>query len=324
MHQQFGTTTPALWAAASKSSSSSDYWQLVLTIATITGGLAAIQQFYRTVRRRRQDAALTNLLGALADSTDAEAAKAELEEIRLALETSKRALADDVPRQARVLFLENRRQALVDGIAADYELLISTTRELDGLSSASLSVMPDLPANVRAAIHALLPTARQLRRENRIMVILLGLLVASVVLPTSPSALVHDYFNVVSDGSYYTQSSVWQATLAAAVVVGMVLYWPSRWVNARLRGWRRTATIVAICVIAAGGIAGFGYLLQDSLDMVDPYYEDSGLDGQIETYALLLTAAIGTFFAAWFPPLVARIRDQWRIVRRERRGHPHP
>jgi len=306
-----------------------DLWTWVLAIATLLGGLAAVQQIIKSVRRRREDAALTKLLGAIADSTDADAARAELDRVLQSLETSKRALEDDVPRQARILFLENRRQALIDGITSDYRALERTSQELEALSEPSLPAIADLPASVRNAIETLVLRSESTRgRESRMLRLLIGLLVVTLLLPVSPSALVYEYFSVVSNGSSYSQGTVWGATLLGGLFVCGVLYWPGYWLITHLRGWRGSLTTAVISVLAGAATVGLGIILQDSLNQVYSLYDEttnisftSGPDSAIQTCAILITLAVGVLGAAILPPIARNIGvHRRRMLARLRNG----
>jgi hypothetical protein len=312
-----------------------DFWRWLLAIATLLGGLTAAQQIIKSVRRRREEAALTKLLGAIADTTDADAARAELDRVLQALDTSKRALEEDVPRQAHIMFLQNRRQALIDGISSDYRELERTSQELETLSEPSPAIA-DLPASVRNAIETLVHSnERSRRRENRMLRLLIGILVITLLSPVSPSAWVYEYFEVISNGSDHTQGTVWGATLLGGLVACGALYWPGHWLSIRLTGWRRHLTTGVICLLAAVAIAGFGFLLQVSLDQVyssedlttgTPFPTvtrlTEGPDGEIQLCAFFVTLAIGVAGAVLLPPTIRglRVRRRELLARPSRNG----
>jgi hypothetical protein len=105
-------------------------------VATVIGVVAALQQLASYRRAQRRELAYGRLLDAIGDQIDADATRTQLEELRRTLARSRRAVEDEVPREARRLFLQTRREALAEQLGREFGELQEVEAELGLLDLA--------------------------------------------------------------------------------------------------------------------------------------------------------------------------------------------
>jgi hypothetical protein len=257
-------TTASHTPPPSQPTGGNSVWKLIVAFGVVGSLIAGGQQIIASARRRRFRAAEQRVLEATAANIDAEAARHDADEARALRAELRKQVEEDVPREARRVFLLSRRDALSTQIAQDveeYQALEAELARLEGRRSTPLD------ERLRAVVEAsIVPTYVGRRRTDRVVVTaLIVLLVLSVISfkTTAISGLWTSY-----DGAllYPATSGVFDLTsslIAGAAIAGIAVFWLQyRW-QARLRTLRivdsgratRIALAAAVgfaCVLAAG------------------------------------------------------------------------
>lgn len=159
---------------------------LLVTLGGILGALAAMQQLWSWITKRKVQKVLDD--AALAELT-AKNARGAVEKYSRLRDDLEKAVKQDLPLAARRIFLEDRRTRLAQSIFDD-------VNEYDAIM-AELATLPDstntpLEAGIRKTIEeSIAPIELSRRRRERRVIALLALLIAINLSPYSISAILN-------------------------------------------------------------------------------------------------------------------------------------
>jgi hypothetical protein len=195
-------------------------WGVIAVVLTILGGIAAAQQLITWLTGRRRQKALEQVLEDVADKIDAETTEKEVVRLRELAAGIRTQIDNDLPREARRVYLTNRLATIARSIGELYEEYHDIERELQSSRPAS-----PLEGTLRASIEAtIMPQYRQRERRDRQLRILLALAVALLLLPVPNDylrILFFGYFYVVGEAYNYTAGSLVTAVLLAALALSL-------------------------------------------------------------------------------------------------------
>lgn len=223
------------------------WWKIVGVVGVILGILAAIQQLTALGNRRRRRAQ-DRLLSAMEQQIDAERAREDALQYDRLRSLLRQQIDNDLPREARRVYLLNRRDLLSRTIAEEFAELEDIERELE--DSAAPTV---LDQRVRAVVQeTIVPAQETRRRRDRTIVILLTLLLLGTFSPLNLKYLVIAPAAVLSDPPGHYIGEVIFAFAGGAILLSLLAL-------AIERGWSRvgirTPQLKSTTLFIAGGVA---------------------------------------------------------------------
>ncbi|MFG1961490.1 hypothetical protein [Nonomuraea sp. NPDC049028] len=254
-----GPPTPAPTPVGS---SATDPWQIFLGIGAILGAIAAVQQLIAAVakyRRRKEESRLFQIMKDQLDAeharSEAQTAKQEADSLSEMREVLRKQIEEDVPREARRLYIEHRLSVLGREIAEQYREYISLQSELN------TEVRTQLDERLATVIEETIVPAQvsRSRRERWI----LALLVAIGLFTFTPfdlqrifSYYITQPFFIINHSYRFTESAVgWS-------LAGAILIWTSAIFLLAKIHWVRKTTARFIraprAIVRAGLIIGPG------------------------------------------------------------------
>lgn len=145
----------------------------------VVGLVAGLQQLIIWMRSRRLSKAQSRAFEILNSQLNAEEAKEAASKYESMRESLRLQVEQDIPREARRVYLKNRLDRLGESLSHDYEEYSAIEQELGLASEAS-----QLDIKIRDVVQeSLLPELRTRRRRERVLVGLVGLLVLLNFLP---------------------------------------------------------------------------------------------------------------------------------------------
>jgi hypothetical protein len=220
-----------------------DPWQIFLAIGAILGAVAALQQLIAAVakyRRRKEEALLFQVMKDQLDAeharSQAQTAKQEAATLSEMREVLRKQIEEDVPREARRLYVEHRLSVLGREIAEQYKEYRSLQNELG--SEARTQLDRRLAAVIEGTI---VPAQVSSRRRERLI---LALLVAIGLFTFTPFDLQRIFFYYLSQPFFIINNS-YRFTEATAgwSIAAIVLIWTSLiFLLAKVRRVRSVAT----------------------------------------------------------------------------------
>jgi hypothetical protein len=256
------------------------WWVVVAAFGVIISILAGVHYFYSLISRRRIQAAEDRYFETLASQHDAEEAKQDV----AAYETLRAQLRDqvdkEVPREARRIFIENRRDQLVNSIGEQFDEYERLGREVAAMPEAN-----SLDDRVRQVIEArVAPLYRRSQRRERALAFGIGVLVIVSLIPISPGQLIFAYFAVLREPDEWTVGTILLACSVAVAVLGGTLTvlgrrWLARHQAYEISDFGVLAVLMGVALALFSGGAAFNYGLQsrnEALDMLDSSKFSSG------------------------------------------------
>jgi hypothetical protein len=198
-------------------------WKVFVPLALVVAFVAAIPVLTDWWRRWRRPGVEERAMEAAADALEAEAAERhavewkrdaqQWDELR---QTLRRQVEEEVPREARRVFLKAREDSLVRQIHGDVAEFERVRRDLADISDHPPT---ELDERLRGVIEReIRPAYSEKRGVERTTVALLVLLVALTFTPVSPRTIVDGFFNVTrSSRDYLTQGVVFTWLLGTAI-----------------------------------------------------------------------------------------------------------
>lgn len=250
-------------AAKARDSAHFDAWKLIGTVGGIIGLIAAVQQLLGSFRRRRYHKAEERLLHTMATTIDAESAREEAERLEALRAALRQQVEEEVPLEARRIFLRTRRDALRSQIASDVEEHTTIERELAEIEGRTAL---GLDERLRPTIEkSILPPYVRRRRVERGVVAALAVLLVLTVTPLGPrwvEAQWRNYSHSIYDPSYYPDLDLMSSLVFGALAVGaaaLVLTrarlsrgFPSRRAARTVIGASATAALIGVVLLASG------------------------------------------------------------------------
>jgi hypothetical protein len=253
----FVDLTKSAAKAAPPTDTGLDLWQVVVAVGVIVGLIAGLQQLAGWVRRRRYQRAEELVLRIASQQLEAAAAKEDFAKYQALKENLRRQVEEEVPREARRVYLRSRVDALNQQIGSDVEEYLVVEQALADLERRAPATLDN---RLRAVIESSIRPAYIRRRQTDRVV--LGGLVALLVLTLSPinlAAQLRDLLFVLGNPDDATDSKV-----AFVVMLGVGLFAACGSLGARYRlsATRRLgktslttlgiAMVLATCVLAVG------------------------------------------------------------------------
>lgn len=195
-------------------SSGIPYLTIFGAVGTAIGILAAVQQFSSAIRRRRFQDAEERLLRAVESSKVISDSLSQAEQYSKARDNLRNEIEVQIPKQARVAYLNNRLEQLQDDLYRIYREYEVVRKELGGSQQTS-----ELDQSIRDAISVSLPPRRI--QESRTFYILS--LVIILLLFNISSFGPDTYFSVVGDSIEY--AAYYIAIVLVSGALCLVLVW---------------------------------------------------------------------------------------------------
>lgn len=247
---QTQTTAPEQQGA--RTASDPAWWKVIVAISVVITILAGSQQLISLIQRRRLRRAEERLLEIAASQLDAESAKAEAATYEALKRTLRDQVDNELPIEARRIFISNRLEQLRESIGDQYEEYERLERELGQLASVT-----PLDQRIRDVISARIsPLHLRRQRRERIIVASVGFLVLLSLSPVSLGFFVQRYFELLEEPDDELLGNVITAVLVGAAAVSIGVWALIRFSASRL-GWRpafRHMVSIGI-LIWVGGVA---------------------------------------------------------------------
>jgi hypothetical protein len=276
-------------------------WKAIGAVGVVVGLIAGIQQIATTLRRRRFSRAERRVLETVARALDAESAAEDVAKYEALRESLRRQVEDEVPLEARRVFLRTQIDHLRQRIGADvteFERLRGQLARLEAQRVEPLDARLD--EVVERAIRP--PYAKRRGNETAILVMVSLLLVAALspyevgyVLFAAPEAL--------TDSADESPADVGVAIAVGALAVFGIATALGNWfLRSRLRGiktwpklWLGSAAVVVIAtaLLVVGGLQSN----RASTLFARAYAEDDP-GGRLENRAERIDARAGSFLLA--------------------------
>jgi hypothetical protein len=297
----------------------SQAWKILLAVAAILGLVAAIQQLLLAWRRRRYGAAVEErALKAAAVTLEAEAAKIDVDEWQNLRKSLRQQVEEEVPREARRVYLRSRGDALIRQIRAD-------VGEFERLQSELAALAPTDPTELDARLRAVIeteinPVYSHQRRTDRAVVLLLAILVLSALSPVNPRFILYSFFDVMGSSTDYLVSGVVNAWLIGVLgVCSLVSVVALRRVRGPRSAWIGMRSRFAGPALVIAGGAGFAAALacrshalslanRASASSFDAAYEwESNAGWLFDLSALATGVGAGLLVALAWKPVTSQI-----------------
>lgn len=242
------------------------FWKVVGAVALVVGFMAAVQQLLSAYRRRRFAKAEERVLAVAAKELDAEAAHRDYdryEALRLSL---RRQVEQEVPQEARRVYLRSRVESLRSQLAADLEEYERVSAELREVSSESVAGLDDRLRDVIE--HSIRPVYVRRRRNERLVVALLVALLALALTPLTslPREVFSYYLETVGDPADHSTADVVFASALGVLSIAAVVLVAVRWMSGRGVRWvvvNARSISLAVAILTAGSAMLVGSKLAD-------------------------------------------------------------
>jgi hypothetical protein len=200
--------------------------EIILGVATLIGGIGTIVSGLGWARSRNKKRTIDTILDRWTTQFTAETSEADLAQLRASIESLQRQIGDDIPREARRAYLDNRIASVGSAIGELFEEYRDIEKELQG--SAKVPLQDTLRRSIETTI---MPTFAKEQRRSRQLWALLVLVVLLLVVPApfAPNEAIWRYFQVTYTAAEYP----FVATLASVLVAAGCLAVPC----ALLLGW---------------------------------------------------------------------------------------
>jgi TRAP-type C4-dicarboxylate transport system permease small subunit len=238
-----------------------NWWAVVVTIGVIVGLLAGIQQLTSWIAQRSRRKAEDRVIEIAARQLDAEQAKEDAQHYER-LRTELRAQVEqEVPREARRVYLLNRRDRLAQSLNDDlneYDDIEQELRSISGDINASA-----LDERVRAVVReTILPSQQKRRRRERWILALLVLIFLSNFTPIDLTGLVFGYFYVLWTPSNFPPGVIVFVLFLGVATITIALRFTYPYIRRYIRGSavayiKRRRWVVA----ASGAVLGAGFIV---------------------------------------------------------------
>jgi hypothetical protein len=210
-------TSAILYASQARGSGLS-LWPTLLAAATLVGGIAAVQQIWSLIARRRTRRALDHVLDTIADDLEAGDRRSDLKRLQGMLDSMQQQIRDDIPMQAQQIYITQRLQTIVDSIGEQFKEYEKLQSLVAGYDSGST-----LERRVYAAIETtIMPEyRRRLRQQRQIRIAVFAILLLLVFPPPiSPSQLLYAYFGIILAPDIYGRAAMFLSIGIAGILMG--------------------------------------------------------------------------------------------------------
>ena len=315
-------------------SSGSDVLQVVLVVSAVLGLVAAVYTLVTAWTGRRDRRAINKVIDTAERTLVAEDAERDVDEIQALRDVLRREVQDEIPLEARRVYLRARLEELRSQLGADVREFERLQQELASLDSGSNPLDASLRATIEDSIR---PAYVRRRQAERALGGVLGLLVLAIFFPLGTLPL--DAWDSIV---YSASSTTVNVTASIAVAAGLLclgLVLSARAVPGRFRRTRSTRllrgaavglTALAIVMLTVGvAVSNHATAVLINFDnfpfgdsSTSPELLQSRYLGAQQAAAWLLgggTIALGAGAALWVD--VVRLRRQRQRVRR-RSGRP--
>jgi hypothetical protein len=233
MMQQVSGGLLVLAAEPPAESQTPRWWGVFLAIAAIVGLAAGLQQLVSWVSSRRRRRAEDRLLKIVESQLRAEEAQAAAERYSTLRAELRRQVENEIPREARRIFLLNRRDRLASSITEDLQEYTAIEQELAETSDLGGSPLDE---RVRAVVQeTIVPSQEARRRRERAVLAIVAALLLLSFSPFPVGYFISSYFEVVGYSDRYTSMSIVFTMALGIIVVALVAYLSYGPVLTRLR-----------------------------------------------------------------------------------------
>lgn len=204
---------------------------VILIILAVIGGLDAVQTLSAWLTGRSKQRTFNRWLVTQKLQQDTGDTEKELSSLRELVSKLQSQIDNDVPLNAKRIYLTNQRDSLAHLLGEQYEEYKKIDRNLIALGAESNAESLEKP--IRDSIErTITPRYKARERKERQVRLLLALVVILIVIPSSynPSNLIYAYFYTVLNANNYSRNDIYGTILVASFILAFFITWlGERW-----------------------------------------------------------------------------------------------